>query len=79
MLYRKRLCSRHEKSHQTPYRQLVADSEGQTQVGVCLALQQLQHVLWNLVGLRHHGRTCLLQDLGAAQAGRFSNGKKYTS
>ena len=28
-------------------------------------LQQLQHALWNLVGLRHHGGTGLLQNLGA--------------
>lgn len=41
--------------------------------------QQAQHLLRQLVGLRHHGGACLLQDLGAAQAGRFSNGKKYTS
>lgn len=33
--------------------------------------QQLQHALWNLVGLRHHGGTCLLQDLCAREIRSF--------
>ena len=48
-------------------------------IGIYLSAQQAQHPLRQLVSLRHHGRASLLQDLGAAQAGRFSNGKKYTS
>ena len=35
------------------------------------ALKQLQHALRNLVGLRHHGRACLLQYLCTAQIGRL--------
>ena len=34
-------------------------------------LQQLEHVLWQLVGLGHHGGARLLQDLSAAQVGGF--------
>ncbi len=34
-------------------------------------LQQLQHLLRQLVGLGDHGGARLLQDLGAAQVGRF--------
>ena len=34
-------------------------------------LQQRQHALRNLVGLGHHGRAGLLQDLGARQVGSF--------
>ena len=48
-------------------------------IGIYLSAQQAQHPLRQLIGLGHHGRACLLQDLGAAQAGGFSNGKKYTS
>ncbi|KAG0921464.1 hypothetical protein G6F32_015092 [Rhizopus arrhizus] len=35
------------------------------------ALQQAEHVLRYLVGLGQHGRTGLLQDLGAGQLGGF--------
>ena len=31
----------------------------------CRLPQQGQHALWQLVGLRHHGRSCLLQNLRA--------------
>jgi hypothetical protein len=30
---------------------------------LALTLQQTEHLLWQLVGLRHHGCACLLQDL----------------
>ncbi len=33
--------------------------------GFALALQKLQHLLRQLVGLCHHGIACLLQNLGA--------------
>lgn len=36
-----------------------------------LSAQQTQHALWHLVGLCHHRRTRLLQDLGSGQVGRF--------
>ena len=36
-----------------------------------LATQQGQHALGQLIGLRHHGRTGLLQDLGTRQVGGF--------
>lgn len=39
--------------------------------GSMLALQKLQYVLGEIVGLRQHGCTGLLQDLGATQVSGF--------
>ena len=36
-----------------------------------LAFEQLEHALWQLVGLGHHRRSSLLQDLGPRQVGGF--------
>lgn len=36
-----------------------------------LALQQLQHALWQLIRLGHHRGARLLQDLGAREVGGF--------
>lgn len=38
---------------------------------VQLLTQQRQDTLWQLIGLRHHGSACLLQDLRATQIGGF--------
>ena len=37
----------------------------------CDLPQQGQYTLWQLVGLGHHGRAGLLQDLGTRQVGGF--------
>lgn len=36
-----------------------------------LALEELEHLLWQCVGLRQHGRAGLLEDLGAREIGGF--------
>lgn len=46
-----------DKVVQQSYRQLWGKLES--------ALEELQHLLWQLVGLRHHGIAGLLQDLCA--------------
>jgi hypothetical protein len=43
-----------------------------SQARSCSTLQQLQHLLRQLVGLRHHGSAGLLQDVGAAQVAEVS-------
>ncbi len=45
--------------------------DGLRGAGLLSALEQLKYRLGKLVGLRHHGRASLLQDLRARQVGRF--------